>query len=799
MPARRRRVPRRLLGTGLAALLATGGGLVFAGQPAAAAPVRWVQPTSTSWTDARQPTTAFPTTAAEDLPVGTWEADGKKHTTRAYFTFDLAPYRGKQIIRAGLQTGETSVDDCTKPRELELWRTDTPATAPTWTDAPAVHEKVGDFTIATDRCPAGYLELLVTEAVQRAVTDGRDSLTLMARIAGDHEEAKHFGRRIKRPGISLDANAAPNVPGKLSVSGLACADGLLVGTTTPALYAEVTDPDKVDGYSGDPVTATFAWWPVDRPDERTEWTSYSMYAPTRFTYSVPGEAVVDGGTYAFAVRAADQHASSDWSPVCRFTVDTAVPPAPTVTSAEYPAGWGWPGYGGPGIPGRFTFTAKGADDVAGYRWGPSGTTNYVAADASGAATITWTPTDYGLKRLYVQAVDRTGNRSPVTTYQFTVRNTAPTVTDGNRDGRLGETREFGLAPNMTDVVEYVWSLNSGAAHTVAADAEGRAAISVTPTTANNTLHVRSRTRDGLLSGDADYRFTVRTEPFVSSTQWPSDGSTGAPVGTAGSFVLKPAMDGVTEYVYAFDYGEPQTVTAGADGTATIAYTPTEAYQHSIQVFSRTGDGVESATADLTFDVASVAPSVESAVYPRNLTGGGPGVTGTFTFRPHPQSTGITSYLYTFRGEPERTVEAGPDGTATIEWTAGSADDEWGGWNEVRVRARTAAGVTTDVQYYSFRVDPQSPTITSDVFGWQGGATVGRTGDFVFTAQLAGTTEFVYSFDGGPEQTVVADATGTARVGWTAESAYGHSLTVRSRTAAGLTSGSGYYNIWIDQG
>ncbi|MCW3813060.1 DNRLRE domain-containing protein [Micromonospora sp. DR5-3] len=794
--ARHRRVPRRFLIAGLAAVLASTGALAVTGQPAAAAPTRWVLPTSTSYTDARQPTAAFPTAGSEDLPVGTWEADGVKHTSRAYFTFDLTPYRGKEIISAQLQTGEASVDDCDKPRELELWRTDTPATAPTWADAPAVHEKVGDLGATATHCPAGYLELLVTAAVQRAVDEGRDSLTLMARIAGDHEEGKHFGRRIERPGISLDANAAPNLPGKLTVHGLACADGLLIGTTTPILSAEVTDPDKVDGYAGDLVTATFAWWPVDRPAERTEWTSYGLYAPDRFTYSVPSGLMANGGTYAFAVKAADQHASSDWSPECRFTVDTQVPPAPTVSSTDYPSGWNPPGYGGPGIPGRFTFTSA-ADDVAGYRWGPSGTTTYVAADASGAATITWAPTDYGLKRLYVQAVDRTGNRSTVTTYEFRVRNTAPTVADGNPDGRLGETRPFTFAPNMTDVVEYVWQLNSGAEQTVAADADGRATVQVTPTTATNTLHVRSRTRDGLLSGDAGYRFTVRTEPSVSSAQWPLDGTVGAPVGTAGSFVFTPAMDGVTEYVYSFDYGEWRTVAAGADGTATVSYTPTEAYQHSIQVFSRTGDGIQSATAYRSFQVASLAPSVESTVYPRNMTGGGPGVTGTFTFRPHAGSTDITSYVYTFRGEPERTVEAGPDGTATIEWTPSSSNDEWGGWNELQVRARTAAGTTTNPEFYSFRVDPLSPIVSSDVFVWGGNATVGQTGEFVFSAQLPGTTEFVYSFDEGPEQTVAADAAGTARVSWTAESAYNHSLTVRSRTASGVTSGATYYSIWID--
>ncbi|MGK5743174.1 hypothetical protein [Micromonospora sp. URMC 103] len=793
--ARRLRIRRRLCTAGLATLLAATAAVTVAPQPAAAGPLRWVLPSSVSYTDDRQPDTAFPTTGG-DVPVGTWESDGAKHTSRAYFTFDLTPYRGKQILRAELQTGESSVGDCTKPRELELWRTDTPADAPTWNSAPTAREKVGDIG-ATAPCPASYLELLITQAVQQAVTDGRGSLTLMARITGDHEASKHHGRRMKKPGVSLEANAAPDVPVTLTVAGRACVDGRRIGTTAPVLATEVTDPDKVDSYAGDLVKATFAWWPVDRPTERTEWTSYSeQYAPARFQYTVPDGAMVTGQTYAFAVRAADRWATSDWSAECRFTVDTVSPPAPTVSSAVYPAGWSSPGHGGPGMAGEFTFTSV-ADDLAGYRYGPTGATQYVDADASGSATINYTPERYGLNRLYVQAVDRTGNQSAATIYEFNVRNTAPTVVDGDPDAAPGQPRGFTFTPNMADVVEYVYRLDAGTEKTVAAAADGTATATVTPVAGRNTLHVRSRTRDGVLSGDANYGFHVSGAPAVSSEQWPLDGSAGAPAGTAGTFVLRPRMPDAVEYVYVFDYGEPQTVPAGPEGVATIPFTPRDAGRHTLDVFSRSSDGTESETAYLSFEVASVAPTVYSEVYRQNLTGGGPGVQGSFTFTPHPGTAAVTSYVYEFRGEPERTVTAGADGIATIEWTPREFDSEWGGWNELRVRARTATGQTTDAQYYAFQVDPKDPLVTSEVFGWQGGAVVGQTGEFLFTAQLAGSTEFVYSVDGGADRTVPAGADGTARVSWTADAPYSHSITVKSRTATGTVSGAAYYNIWID--
>ncbi|GAA2702781.1 hypothetical protein ACFY2R_24650 [Micromonospora olivasterospora] len=131
---RRTPAPRRVLATGLAALLTTAGALAVAASPAAAGPVRWVPPSSVSYADARQPNVAFP--AATDVPVGTWEADGVKTTLRAYFTFDLTPYRGRQVISAEFLAAEGAVADCDKPRELELWRTDPPAATPPGTVHP---------------------------------------------------------------------------------------------------------------------------------------------------------------------------------------------------------------------------------------------------------------------------------------------------------------------------------------------------------------------------------------------------------------------------------------------------------------------------------------------------------------------------------------------------------------------------------------------------------------------------------------------------------------------------------------
>ncbi|MTK00560.1 hypothetical protein [Micromonospora sp. CP22] len=786
--ARRWRAPRRFLVTGAAALLTAPLAVLGTTTPAAASVTRFERATSISYTDAKQPSVAFPVDTTDEVPVGTWKSDEGNHTSRAYFTFDLAPYQGKDIIQAGGVIGESSVTDCEKPRKIEIWRTDTPAQPPTWKTAPQVHEQAGDV-FDSPACPASYLELDLTETLRQAVTDGQDKLTLMARVAGHHEKNKRFSRWLTPLGISIEANAAPDVPSALTVAGLTCADGRLIGTTSPVLSAEITDPDTVEGSAGDQVTATFAWWSVDRPTERTEWTSYRSYAPARFTYTVPEGVLVNGGTYAFSVRAADQHASSDWSPECRFTVDTVRPPAPTVTSTDYPSGWNPPGHGGPGIPGTFHFTAPGADDIAGYYYGESGPTSYVVADESGAASISHAPTRTYSNRLYVQAVDRTGNRSAQTTYEFTVRDTAPRITDGNPNGAIGEPRELTFTPGMEDVVEYTYRLNDDEPVAVPAEADGTATATITPRkSGSNQITVTSRTSGGLPSSEGQLYFYLATEPTVSSEQYPIGGGEGALVGTPGTFVFRPGMPGVTEYVWSVVGGPEQTVAAKADGTASVTFTSTFGGFHWMQVYSRTADGTVSGTASVYFEATSWAPTIESTDYPIYQEGGGPGVAGEFTFRP--ARDGVTGYVYTFEGEEERTVIAGADGVATISWTPQSYPADRSGWVRLTVRA-TMGSIVSDETEHSLILKRLAPTVSSSDYPPTGGGGPGVPGQFTLTAQMPGSAEFVYRYN-GEEETVAVGADGTATITLTPQHYGSHYLYVSSRTASGATSGEDYY-------
>jgi hypothetical protein len=770
--------------------------------PAAAAVFTFIRPAGWAYTDSRAPHTAYVNTDA-DAPIGAWlDSAGKRHKSRSYFSYDLTQFRGNRIISATLVIAETEVNNCDKPRTWQIWTTDRIRSNTSWANPPRERAMVAE--IGGTGCAASYLEADVSAAVRDAVTRGQSTLTLSVRVPSRLEGNVQFGRRIRHdPGISLHTNATPGTPTQVAVNDRSCAgaDPLYVYTTTPTMSALLTDPDDNATGGNDPVYATFAIWPVDRPQDRVELPEYwAGYAPARARIVVPVGLLDDGGVYAFVVRSRDDHDVSPWSAECRFTVDTQRPhQPPVVSSTDYPDDG--EAHGGPGIPGNFTLSANGVSDVVGYFFGEPDRPRFFAADApGGSVTVQFTPDDFGFTLLRARSVDRAGNSSDSTSYEFYVRNTAPTIEDADRDAWLGDPHTLTFRPNMPDTVSYTYRIDDGGEQTIAAGANGTAQLTLVPAPDGTTVSVYSTTAAGVRSGQNVIQLYVSTAPFIESVDFPLDGRPGIPVGSPGTFTLKPHMHGVVEYVYQFnqyqeDEQPPQTVAAGPDGVATIQFTATRASHNSLHVYSRTAAGYESEPTGVSFTPSSIAPRVSSVEYPADNSGGGPGVEGTFVFQP--TAANVVEYTYQFRGEAQQTVAAGPDGSATTRWTPIEYPSEWGGWFDVLVRSRSANGVVSDWAYYGFRVNGLEPTVVSDIYQWPGGGGVGQTGTFTFTARLPGSVEFVYSFDSEPNRVVSAGADGTATVTWTPESAYGHFLEVRSRTASGLLSGPTYVNIFVE--
>ena len=663
---------------------------VVAARPAQAGYTSWVSATTWAYTDSRDPDGAH-VGETGGLPVGTWlDEYGKHHKSRAYVTFDLRPYAGKQIFSATGVAKELAVNDCDTARDWELWLTAPISSTTTWREPPAEISRLGDFP-GSPACPAGYSEVVLTEVFRQAQEAGRESLTLEVRVPEDREGNPHLGRRIAPLNVALAVNATPGTPTDLSVAGKSCSTPgqLWMPTLQPTLRALLTDPDSAPPGDAEPLTATFALWPTDQPENRTEWKYGQLGAPMSANIQVPAGVLQTDKSYSFTVKSSDGIAESAWSAPCSFTVDAVRPASrPTVTSEDFQD---YPAKGYVGIPGTLSFTANGVSDVVGFYWGESSPTQYIAADRlGGSATVTFVPTHDGPTTIVVRSVDRADWTSGDTSFTFRAQPTAPSVEDTNPDAWPGDPRNLVIRNGLPDTISYAYRLDEGAEQTVAAGADGTTEISVVPSLAGSWLEIHGVTASGQVSATTRVFLAVRSAPIVTSAQFPQNVS-GAPVGTEGTFHFAPRMTGVTEYVYSYDQGPWQTVPATADGTADITLRPETGGDHHLAVYSRTVDGTESQRTAYTFTPTSTAPMIDSYEYPEGVASGGPGVTGRFFFTA-PAGDAV-EFVYSINGGEEQTVSADPF-SSFFDWTPTES-----GIFTLIVRSRGGDGQLSDPRAY----------------------------------------------------------------------------------------------------
>ncbi|MEJ3742318.1 hypothetical protein WEI85_03345 [Actinomycetes bacterium KLBMP 9797] len=631
--------------------------LVVTGQPAQA--IGSVSLTRTSWasTDARHPHQIV-IDGPDAAPVGSWHDDqGRKHTSRAYFTFDISRFRGTVISSAEFVVQQTAATDCTRRPPIELWRTENVTDRSSWRRPP---RPLALLHTSTERvaCPAPRVEFDALAGFRQAVAAGKSTLTLALRLPAGAERDPANGMWFANAAkMSVDYNTPPEVPTELTLNpNQPCASQApraWQGTGDAYVSARLADADMNGSAYGDLLEVTFAAWPVDRPEERTERRGSSI-GPGVVSGWFPADLFRDGETYAWAARAFDRQDYSAWSQTCYFTVDNQRPQnPPLVSSAEYPNDGEY--HGGAGIEGTFTFTANGVPDVVRYQysWDQWVYTDVAADGPGGAATIRYTPDTWGTKRLYVRTEDAAGNRSGVTQYEFNVANIAPRI--DIQVGGIGEPTRFTFGPNMLDdVVGYEYQIDDGDVQTVAAGADGTATVTVVLATGgDHTIRVASQTVRGI-KPFTRRTFTVPTAPVITSTVYPS-GQWGGGQGVPGAFTFHPRVPDGVAYRYTFGSGPATRVAAGDDGTATVTWTPTTSGAITLTVVSVRADGTESASARYSIYVRDLTPEVSSDLYTEWWPDGGPGVPSTFTFRS--ELPALTVFAYRLNGGPEQTLAA----------------------------------------------------------------------------------------------------------------------------------------------
>ncbi|MEU6023377.1 hypothetical protein [Micromonospora sp. NPDC047134] len=356
---------------------------------------------------------------------------------------------------------------------------------------------------------------------------------------------------------------------------------------------------------------------------------------------------------------------------------------------------------------------------------------------------------------------------------------APTVTSADYpEGRVfpghggpGVSGTFVFGSHADpDVTRYqVYDVFVGIRETIDAPSPG-AAVSYTWTprrSGSHSFEVRAIDAVGNSSPVRRYEFVVRdTAPSVEV----QIGGVGLP----STVTMRSPVAEVTSFGYRVDEGTEVRVPA-TGAAAGVALTFPERATYQLVVSAYVGDALSGVRTESIR--VSDAPAVGSADFAFPDRDGVVGQEGSFTFRP--RTTDVAAYRYRINNEEEARIEAGPAGVATLTWAPSEA-----GWHVLWVRSERADGSLSEVEQYEFSVIDSRPAVYSgDLVSWPRTDGAGLPTEFWFDSGMDGVTEFVYRFDGEPEQTVAAEF-GSARVIWTPQWGGEHEVTVRARYASG---------------
>lgn len=309
--------------------------------------------------------------------------------------------------------------DCT-PRPINLYRVDNWNSATAW---PANNYYFqSSLTVAHKSSCAGqpvrWLEFPALEAGQAVAVANSNQLTMG--LATDESSMAYWKRYRNDAGLSISYNRAPTIPTgvKFSNPAAACVTGAgrpVLRTTTPVLYAVLSDPD------GQAVQANVDVYAVNTN------TPILWHARPAAQASGVGQTVQLGGMsggkiYRVQINGVDPNVVGGPAVACEMEIDLTPPAPPTVAPAPVT---GQPLYtsaspaGGIGQTGSFRFGNGGSTDVVSYKYS-FGSSALNQTTTAAAPTITFAPKQAGFQTLYYQSVDRAGWTSPMQTYTFSV-------------------------------------------------------------------------------------------------------------------------------------------------------------------------------------------------------------------------------------------------------------------------------------------------------------------------------------------------------------------------------------------
>jgi hypothetical protein len=767
------RTVRSLLSAAVAALSAT---TVLAGLsagPAQAETYGNVPLSTWSYTDQAQPSTPNPDPSGDYLLGSSKDPSGLRHTGRAYFTFDLTPLKGQVLHQVTFYTSERTVDDCSQVAPIQVWRTKPVTSATTWQHPPKELELLAERSYGNSIfCPGAYLGVDVVPAIQAAFARGEKTLSIEMRLSVGGEGAAKAGRTMSQARMSYAANHAPRVSGlKLKYPDAGCGkpEKHPSAGNWIQLQATVTDADP-----NEHPWIAYAYWPIDRPDQRKESSSQSI--------DLSG--LADGTVMAWTAQGRDYDDAGPWGKTCYFTVDTTAPVAqPIVSSKKYPSE-DYPGTGGPGVPGTFVFDAAGDVETVGFDWNAmdgSLVQHVTANHPGGRAKVTITPRRWGHGQLQVAARDAAGNRGPWVEYRYEVRNTAP-FAQIEMNG-VGLTSHINLWSNAAEVTAFGYAVDGGPETRVpAVDSRGEGDL-VFATTGYKTVLSRAYAGKKMIGSETDQVF-VSDAPKVTSAEFDFPNSPAE--GTAGSFAFTPRTTGVVSYLYHFGDGNQQSIDAGPDGKAVLTWTPDRSGYRTITVYSVDESGNRSLPTQKSFSVISRRPMVSA--YTDDVHVGDPISVQAWSDLPN-----AVAIVYSFDGGPQRTADGSYVAFDVVATHAGDS--------VLKVWAKLDDGTLSPPTEHVIHLDSAPKVASKGPFGED--AVAERPVSFTFTSVQEDATTFRYTvgsaYDGEdhPQQTVPVGPDGTATITYDVPERWGDvTVVVASLTAAGTASDTNTVSVSV---
>ncbi|WP_267246564.1 DNRLRE domain-containing protein [Streptomyces sp. PR69] len=354
--------------------------------------------------------------------------------SRSVFTFDTSDSRmqGATITDAKFRALQTYSWGCAK-RRYNLYLTGSISSSNTWNKQPYwgrfLDEETSGHGYKSGSCPDSWVALDIKSAAQEAADKGWKTLTLGLRAASESDA--NYWKKIQANGenspyVEISLNRKPHRPANLSMTpGPGC------DLTSP--YGVVGKSDltfRAKGYDPDGNLKSLRWslWPSGDWANRIQLPDSPVNSDGYAAVEVPWTKFAHGKTYSWMVLSLDaEGAASALSPgggePCRFTVDQVEPPAPVVSSAEFPEAdegdsiWSTVRFG---QSGTFAVTGGGSDTVR-YEYSINTNHFHLSATASaGEAVLSVQPPQSGPNVLYIRGVDSGGNLSLQSAYRFNV-------------------------------------------------------------------------------------------------------------------------------------------------------------------------------------------------------------------------------------------------------------------------------------------------------------------------------------------------------------------------------------------